>query len=75
MSISQPCFVAPVSYFFSLAGKIFLRNKSTLFCLIQSIKACNQVFLENKYGNAWFRRLQKSTEQTFLLKHFYKVLY
>ena len=28
------------------------------------------VFVKNKYGNAWFRRLQKSTEETAVLKQF-----
>ena len=28
------------------------------------------VFVKSKYGNAWFRRLQKSTEQTAVLKQF-----
>ena len=34
------------------------------------MKAYSQVFVKNKYGNAWFRRLQKSTEKIFVLKHF-----
>ena len=34
------------------------------------MKAYSQVFVKNKYGNAWFRRLQKSTEKVFVLKHF-----
>ena len=34
------------------------------------MKACSQGFIKNKYGNAWFQRLQKSTGKTFILKHF-----
>ena len=68
ISISQLCGI--YFSFLASAGKIFLRNKDIPFCLISSIKAYSQVFVKNKYGNVWFRRLQKSTEKTFVLKHF-----
>ena len=36
----------------------------------RNVSSNSLVFVKNKYSNAWFRRLQKSTEQKAVLKQF-----